>query len=106
MDTDAVCSAAAVKALKMSAAQNQLHLASKPAASPSLSGNAPHKTKPTSKLPPGQEEEGSFCIDHAGGSVAEATVICHIKPECGGGVFLFGVHRYQVVRLDLEHGVI
>ena len=97
MDTDAIGSAAAVEALKMSTAQNQLHSASKPAASPSPSGNSPpHKIQPTSKPPPRQEEEGSSCIDHAGGGVAEAAVIWRIKPEYRGGVFLFWVRRYQV----------
>jgi hypothetical protein len=59
MDTDAIGSAAAVEALKMSAAQNQSHPASsKPAASPSPSGSPPpHKTQPTSKPSPKHEEE-------------------------------------------------
>jgi hypothetical protein len=70
MDTDAIGSAAAVEALKMSAAQNQSHSASsKPAASPSPSGNPPHKTKPTSKPPPKQEEE------EEGGSSAQDKIV-------------------------------
>jgi len=65
MDTDAIGSAAAVEALKMSAAQNQPHPASsKPTASP-----PPHKTQPTSKPPPKQEEESG------GGSSAQDKIV-------------------------------
>jgi len=80
MDTDAIGSAAAVEALKMSAAQNQSHLASsKPAASPSPSGNPPHKTKLTSKPPPKQEEE-----EEEGGSSAQDKIMAMAMGKLSG----------------------
>ncbi|KIM76745.1 hypothetical protein PILCRDRAFT_826141, partial [Piloderma croceum F 1598] len=70
MDTDAIGSAAAFEALKMSVAQNQSRPAS--SASPSPSGSPPHKTQPK------QEEESG------GGFPAQDTIMAMAMGKLSG----------------------